>query len=279
MAGSVAGLVFYPVKGCAGTAITEARLLERGLEHDRRWMLVDRHSRFVTQRELPALARIRPSLHDGYLRLSLPDGTEVEVPVADEGEPVQVRVWRDEVEALAPSAVADAALAHCFGRPLRLVRFPKSTLRPCDPTYAPAGSHTGFADGFPLLVTSEGSLAELNDALLERGGEPVPMDRFRPNLVLAGLPPRAEDGASRVRLGSGLELLIVKPCARCIVTTTDQATGERRGPEPIATLRRIRPAPGGADVLFGQNLIPALPAGGEARITVGEACELLPAGL
>ncbi len=269
MAGKVTSLVVYPVKGCAGTALGEARLLERGLEHDRRWMVVDRHGRFVTQRELPALARVRPSLGDGRLRLSLPDGAAVEVPVVDEGEPVRVRIWRDEVEALAPSAAADAALARCFDRPLRLVRFPEDTRRPCDPDYAPAGSHTGFADGFPLLVTSEGSLAELNDALLEQGEGPVPMDRFRPNLVLAGLPPRAEDRAGRIRLAGGLELLFVKPCERCIVTTTDQATGERQGPEPIATLRRIRPG-----VLFGQNAVPVLPAGVEARIKVGEGCAL-----
>jgi uncharacterized protein YcbX len=276
MAGRIAGLFVYPVKGCAGTALTQARVLERGIEHDRRWMLVDRNARFVSQRELPGLARVRPSLADGRLLLRLPDGAEVEVPVADEGEPVRVRVWRDEVEALACSAAADVALARCFGRPLRLVRFPEAVRRPCDPAYAPVGSHTGFADGFPLLVTGEGSLAELNDALLERGETPVPMDRFRPNLVLAGLPARAEDRARAVRFAGGLELLLVKPCGRCIVTTTDQATGERTGPEPIATLGRIRRDPGTGGVLFGQNAVPVLPAGGEGRLAVGEACELAP---
>ena len=274
MAGTVARLFVYPVKGCVGTALGEARLLERGIEHDRRWMVVDRNGRFVTQRELPALARVRPSIANGRLSLLLPNGATVEVPISDEGEPVRVRVWRDEVKALVPSADADTALTRCFDRPLRLVRFPEATRRPCDPTYAPDGSHTGFADGFPLLVTSESSLAELNDALLEQGEEPVPMDRFRPNLVLAGLPPGAEDRASRIRFSSGLELLLVKPCARCIVTTTDQTTGERRGPEPIATLRRIRRAPDSGEVLFGQNAVPVLLPDGGVRIATGEPCEL-----
>jgi uncharacterized protein YcbX len=122
---------------------------------------------------------------------------------------------------------------------VRLVRFPESTRRPCDPEFAPEGSHTGFADGFPLLVTSEGSLDELNAALLERGADPVPMSRFRPNIVLAGLPTRAEDHARRLRFAGGLELLLVKPCDRCACHHRRSAHGERIG-SSYATLKRIR---------------------------------------
>src|SRR3712207_5031736 len=125
-----------------------------------------------------------------------------------------------------------------------LVRFPETTRRSCDPASAPPESHTAFADAFPLLVTTESSLQELNDALMERGEEPVPIDRFRPNIVLSGLPRRAEDSTRRIRLARGLELLLVQPCERCIVTTTDQISGERRGEEPLAILRRVRSAPG-----------------------------------
>jgi uncharacterized protein len=276
---TVAGLFVYPVKGCAGTALASARLLERGLEHDRRWMVARAgDGRFVTQREVPGLARVRPSVLADRLALRLPDGTEIAVPLDDSGEPLAVRVWGDEVAAVAPSARADAALSACLGRRLRLVRFPEARRRDCDPDFAPPGSHTGFADGFPLLVTTESSLAELNDALLERGEAPVPMDRFRPNVVLSGPPARAEDRARSVRLEGGPELLLVKPCDRCVVTTTDQATGERTGPEPVATLGRIRRNARTGGVMFGQNAVPALPAGGEARLAVGQACELVPAG-
>jgi uncharacterized protein YcbX len=276
MNGRVAGLFVYPVKGCAGTGLGEARLLARGLEHDRRWMIVTPAGRFLTQREQPALARIRPVLEEGQLTLRFPDGPEVRLPIADEGEPLRVTIWRDEVDAFAVSPAADAALSFYLSRPVRLVRFPEASLRACDPAFAPSGSHTGFADDFPLLVTSLSSLDELNEALLERGAEPVPMTRFRPNLVLAGLPRRAEDEARRFRLASGVEILLVKPCDRCIVTTTDQVTGERMGNEPIATLRRIRRNPGTGGVSFGQNGVPALAAGATVTLSVGEAFELLP---
>jgi uncharacterized protein YcbX len=276
MNGRVAGLFVYPVKGCAGTGLGEARLLARGLEHDRRWMIVNSAGRFITQREQPALARILPLLGEGELTLRFPDGSELRLPIVDEGEPLRVTVWRDEVDAVAVSTTADAALSGYLSRPVRLVRFPEASLRACDPAFAPSGSHTGFADAFPLLVTSLSSLDELNDALLERGAEPVPMTRFRPNLVLAGLPRRAEDEASRLRLTSGVEFLLVKPCDRCIVTTTDQVTGERMGNEPIATLRRIRRNPGTGGVSFGQNGVPVLAAGATVTLRVGEAFELLP---
>ncbi len=276
MNGRVAGLFFYPVKGCAGTPLTRATLLARGLEHDRRWMIVTAPGRFLTQRERPALARIRPAVLGDELALHLPEGPEIRVPITDEGRRIRVTVWRDEVDAVAPSAAADAALSAYLDRPVRLVRFPETARRACDPTFALPESHTAFADAFPLLVTTESSLEELNDALAERGEEPVPMDRFRPNIVLAGLPRRAEDGAGRIRLASGAELLLVQPCERCIVTTTDQLTGERRGEEPLATLRRIRPAPGSRAVLFGQNAVPILPATAMATLAVGEPVELLP---
>lgn len=273
MKGTIGGLYFYPVKACSGASLTSATLLERGIKHDRRWMIVDRHGRFVTQRELPALTRVRPELRADRLRLALPDGAVADLPVDDGGEPVTVLVWRDTVEAVAPSPEADWALSACLGRALRIVRFPEVATRPCDPAYAPEGSHTAFADGFPLLIVSEGSLDALNAAIMERGGEPVPMERFRPNVVLTGLPPWAEDEARVVRpaAGGGAPLLLAKPCERCVVTTTDQVTGERMGPEPIATLRRLR---AGGRIVFGQNAVPALADGGTLRLAVGDAVAL-----
>jgi uncharacterized protein YcbX len=277
MRATVAGLFVYPVKGCAGTALASARIEERGLEHDRRWMVVTPAGRFLTQRELPALARVRPTVDaSGGLRLSLPDGTDLPLSPGDHGEPLQVRVWRDEVESLAPSPQADAALTRHLGRPVRLVRFPDGARRVCnEPEFAPEGSHTAFSDGYPILVTTEASLDELNSALLERDAAPVPMSRFRANIVLTGPPTRAEDHAGRLRFEGGLELLLVKPCDRCAVTTVDQETGERTGPEPISTLKRIRRNPRTGGVMFGQNAVAVLPAGGVGRVTVGEGCELV----
>jgi uncharacterized protein YcbX len=274
--GRIAGLFVYPVKGCAGTALDEALLTPRGLAHDRRWMIADRATgRFVSQRELPLLARLRPRLQDGVLHLSLGGEAELALPDNAGGAPVTVQVWGDVVEALAVEPAADRALSAWLGREVRLVRFPESAIRPCDPAYAPPGSHTAFADGFPLLVTSEGSLAELNAALAGAGAAPVPMNRFRPNLVLADVPARAEDESAAILLDGGVRLLLVKRCDRCVVTTIDQASGEKTGKEPLATLARIRRNVPTGGAWFGQNAVPLLADGATAPLRVGDACALV----
>ncbi|MEK0086139.1 MOSC domain-containing protein [Benzoatithermus flavus] len=275
--GRIAGLFVYPVKGCAGIALREALLTPRGLAHDRRWMIVGPDGRFLSQRELPRLARIRPALVEAALRLALGGEVELLVPDVARGAPLPVRVWGDTVEALAVDPALDRALSDWLGREVRLVRFPESGFRPCDPTYAPPGSHTAFADGFPLLVTSEGSLAELNVALSQAGAAPVPMDRFRPNLVLAGVPARAEDESAAIRLEGGTRLGLVKRCDRCVVTTIDQSRGERTGKEPLATLARIRRNVPTGGAWFGQNAVPLLADGGVARLRVGQGCTLVQA--
>lgn len=271
--GRIAALWTYPVKGCRGVALAEASLEPRGLAHDRRWMIVTPDGRFRTQRELPLLATIDAVVADGRLRLRR-GGEELAVPAADVGEPMAVTVWSDRVEALCPDAGVDAALSGWLGQPVRLVRFPERVRRRCGSDHARPQDHTAFADGFPLLVATDGSLCEVNDALLERGEEPVAMERFRPNVVLSGVPPRAEDAHQRVQLAGGAALLLVERCDRCVVTTTDQRTGERLGPEPLATLRRIRrnAATGGA--WFGQNAVPVLPDGQAVPLRVGQAVRL-----
>lgn len=270
----IAGLFIYPVKGCAGIPLATARLTARGLEHDRRWMIVDPGGRFRTQREMPQLATIRPELVGDTLRLTLGDGAPLLVPLAEEGQPVEVRVWRDQVSARSVAPEVDDALSAWLGRPMRLVRFPEQSVRPCDPAYAPTGSHTGFADGFPLLVTSEASLAVLNDALAEGGSPPVPMGRFRPNIVLADIPAGAEDRHAAIEFEDGLELDLVKRCDRCVVTTIDQASGERTGAEPLATLKRIRRNPDTRGAWFGQNAVPRFGLQQSPQLTVGDACTL-----
>lgn len=267
----IAALAIYPVKSCRGIALREAVLTERGLRHDRRWMIVDAAGKFRTQRELPQLATLRTAIDGDRLVLGI-GARDVELALDDdEGEPMTVTVWRDSVQAVRPAPAVDGLLSQWLDRQVHLVRFPEAGLRPCDPTYAAPGAHTGFADGFPLLVTGEGSLAELNDAMRERGAEPVPMTRFRPNLVVAGVGPRTEDHHRRLELGGGAALELVKPCDRCVVTTTDQKTGERHPSEPIATLSRIRRNPRTRGVWFGQNAVPLL-AAGETVLRVGQAC-------
>lgn len=258
--GTIAELWCHPLKGARGVALEEARLGPLGLDHDRRWMLVRPDGRFLSQREEPRLARLVARVEADRLALELGD-TRLHLPLDDRGEPVLVTVWGDRVEAVAPDPAADRALSAALGRPLRIVRFPEAAVRACDPAFAPPQSRTAFSDGYPLLVTSTSSLAALDAAILERGGEPVPMRRFRPNLVLAGLPAWAEDRAARLRLGDGALLHLVKPCGRCVVTTTDQASGERLGPEPIATLRALGRDFLGEGPCFGQNAVPELPAG------------------
>lgn len=270
----IAGLFVYPVKGCAGIALDVAELSARGLAHDRRWMIVTSAGRFQIQRELPRLATLRPTLVNGRLRLALGDELELAVPVADLGEPFRVVVWRDEVTALAVDPEVDRALSAWLGKSVRLVRFPEHALRPCDPQYAPDGSHTGFADGFPLLVTSEGSLAELNTALGDAGAPPVPMSRFRPNLVLGGAPAGAEDRCRTLVIDDDVALAFVKRCDRCVVTTVDQASGVKTGKEPLATLKQIRRNLRTGGAWFGQNAVPRLAGQATATLRVGDGCEL-----
>lgn len=271
--GHIAALWTYPVKGCRGVALTEALLEPRGLAHDRRWMIVTPDGRFCTQRELPLLATIDAEVTEGRLRLRH-GAEELSVPATDVGEPMAVTVWTDRVEALRPDAAADAALSAWLGRSVRLVRFPDRARRRCDPDHAGIDDHTAFADGFPLLVTSEGSLREVNDVLLERGEAPVPMERFRPNVVLSGVAPRGEDAHRRVDIPGSAALRLVKRCDRCVVTTTDQRTGDRLGIEPLATLRRIRRNASTGGVWFGLNAVPVLPEGDRAWLRVGQVVRL-----
>ncbi|MCS6879297.1 MAG: MOSC N-terminal beta barrel domain-containing protein [Geminicoccaceae bacterium] len=263
----IAGLWIYPVKAARGQALAEVELGPLGFAFDRRWMIVREDGRFLTQREEPRLARLVPRLEPDRLRLFF-DGEALELPLAELGTPLEVRIWNDRLVALAPDPRADRALSRWLGRRVRIVRLIEDRARPCDPAFAPPGSRTAFTDGFPLLVTNEASHAALDRAILARGGAPVPVERFRPNLLLAGLPAWAEDAGGRLVFQDGTMLLLVKPCSRCIVTTTDQHTGARTGPEPLAALRALGRDRRGEGPTFGQNAVPVL-RGGPARLRLG----------
>jgi uncharacterized protein len=244
----LSALHVYPIKSCGGIAVHEWEVDERGLRHDRRWMLVDETGCFMSQRRFPRMALIGVRIeHDGLI-VDAPEMPSLNVPFQPQaGRLVLVRVWDDLVESLTVSDDADRWFEEFLGVRCRLVYLPDRSLRPVDPAYGGPGDQVGLADGFPFLLISEASLADLN-ARLE---QPVPMNRFRPNLVISGCEPFAEDAWKLVRIGR-ITFRVVKPCSRCTITTVDQRTATT-SKEPLRTLTRFRRA--GSKVFFGQNLI------------------------
>lgn len=270
----LSGLFVYPVKSLRGFAVTEAAVDELGIVGDRRFLVIDGDGRFLTQRTAPRMARIDARLAADSLVLSAEGAGQVAVPLRSTATS-QIRttsVWRSHGLLVDDCGDESAAwLTQAVGSSCRLVRIGASFRRPVlqKPRYAvgvtPAApdliegrvvtaDRVNFADGYPFMAVGEASLAELNARLRGRGEAPVPMDRFRPNLVIAGTDAFAEDSWQRVRIG-GIEMRGAGPCARCIVTTTDQHTGER-GVEPLRTLAAYRrDADDPSNVNFGQNLI------------------------
>jgi hypothetical protein len=265
----VAALNVYPVKGLKGIALQEARCTARGLEHDRRWMVVDGDGVFLSQRSHPRMATVWTDIDAHALTLSAPDVDPVEIALDAQGPTLRVRVWKSELDAVAVSAPADRWLSEYLGFACRLVHMPDSSERQSPEAYGGAGHLVGFADAFAYLVVGEASLTDLNARLAQRGHAPLPMNRFRPNIVVSGGAPYAEDDWGEVRVGAAA-LRGVKPCGRCQVTTTDQATGEVRGPEPLATLATYRES-AQYGVMFGANCI----ALQEGRIRVGDAVSVV----
>ncbi|MFD7664308.1 MOSC domain-containing protein [Streptomyces sp. NPDC059788] len=262
----------YPVKSVAGSGPGEAVVEPWGLAGDRRWMLVDAGRRFVTQRARPRLATAAAEeLPGGALRLTAPDLPPLTVEVPEPGATVTVEVWGDKVEAVPASGAAAEWFSGFLGAAVELVHLDDPAgRRPADPAYARPGETVSFADGFPLLVTTTSSLDALN-SLVAQGGHaeesPLPMDRFRPNVVVDGTAPWDEDEWQRIRIGE-VVFRVVKPCGRCVMTTTDQRTGQR-GKEPLRTLARHRRF--GDQLVFGQNLIPE----GTGTLRVGDPFEVL----
>lgn len=248
MTAKVSGLFVYPIKGVRGIALERARVERRGLAGDRRFMVVDETNTFLTQRTHPALARVDATF-DGDALVIESDGLgEVRVPRAPEGPEVSVTVWKSTVRAVAMAGAPSEWFAALLGLRATLVYMPETAERPCSEKYGAPGDIVSFADAFPLLVANEASLDDLN----ARMETPLPMDRFRPNVVVSGAPAWDEDAWRRVRFGA-VGARIVKGCDRCVVTTTDQRTGAR-GAEPLktlATFRKIESA-----VYFGQNACP-----------------------
>ena len=259
----ISSLHVYPVKSLRGTDTEQAVVEPWGLAGDRRWMLVDAAAgTAVTQREQPSLtrveARLAPAGTSGVV-LRVPGRAPLHVPAPPPGPLETVRLFSDKVEVLPAGSAADELLSAWLGAAVRLVHLDEPAVRrPVDPDYALPGETVSLADAYPLLLTATASLDALNSLIAagDRAEEgPLPMNRFRPSVVVDGTEAWAEDGWRRIRIGD-VPFRVARPCARCVVTTTDQNTGGR-GREPLRTLGRHRNIDSG--LLFGQNLVPEGP--------------------
>lgn len=261
----LAGLNLYPIKSARGIALSEWDVDDFGLRYDRRWMVVDGGGEFISQRTHPQLALVIPSIEDGALKIEGPGRPPLRVPL----DPLpaiatRVSIWEHSCSASWLGEGPARWFSDFLGCPASLVHMPASTIRPANPVFAPAGTRVSFADAYPFLLISEASLVDLNRRLRV----PLPMNRFRPNLVVAGCEPYEEDDWRSIRIGE-IPLEIVKPCDRCVITTTDQMTAER-GKEPLRTLATYRNVDG--KVLFGQNVVHR----GRGRLQVGDRVLLVP---
>lgn len=248
----LSALYRYPLKSGQGESLQQITLDKLGLDGDRRWMLVDEASgRFLTQRAVAQMSQLSALYNErGGLTLSAPGHSAIDVALP--GADAELRggtIWRDTLRVPDAGAAAAAWVSDFVGKPTRLVQVPLERARATEAGYGKDDDQVAFADGFPLLLIGQASLEDLS----QRVGRPLEMLRFRPNLVIEGSSAYAEDGWKRVRIGD-IEFRLVKPCARCILTTIDPQTGERSADrEPLATLQQYRAQEDGA--MFGQNLV------------------------
>ncbi len=245
---TLSGLYVYPIKSCAGISLQISDLSATGLRHDRSWMLVDETGEFMSQRAHPRMALISIRFAPERLIVNAPEMNELEIPLQNEtGNHIDVRVFGDTNRGALVSEEADRWFTEFLAFPCRLVHKPDDDPRLVDSSFAQSGDQVSFADGFAFLLISEASLEDLNGRL----EDPLPMNRFRPNFVIRGCGPYAEDGWSRLTIG-GVPFRVAESCPRCAITTVDQRTGTR-GKEPLRTLATYRKSEG--EVYFGRNLI------------------------
>jgi len=258
-------IMVYPLKSAREISLKNSFLEQRGLVHDRRWMVVDNFARFISQRTHPEMALLKTEIVDKTLRLSAPGMSELDLPIFQtEGISQMVEIWGDRCEALEADKHSESWISDYLGVKCKFVFMPDSSNRQVDQEYAIGSNKVAFSDGFPLLLISESSLNDLNNRITEE----ITVKRFRPNLILKNTPPYQEDNWKAIRIGE-CELQIVKPCSRCVLTTVDPQTGVFSGREPLKTLAKYRKFNG--EVLFGQNLIPH----SSGKIEIGMKVEIL----
>ena len=258
-------IIVYPVKSASEIPLKNSNLEQRGLAHDRRWMVVDDSAQFISQRTSPEMALLKTEIDERTLRLNAPGMVELQLPLFQkEGTPQMGEIWGDRCEALAADKQAESWISDYLGKRCNFVFMPDHSNRQVDSDYAIGRNQVAFSDGFPLLLISEASLLDLNS----RVPEEITMKRFRPNLVVKNTAPYQEDNWEAIRIGDCV-LQIVKPCSRCVLTTVDPEIGEFSGREPLQTLAKYRKFNG--KVVFGQNLIPL----SSGKIEVGMKVQIL----
>ncbi len=256
---SVSELFVYPVKSARGMAKARARVAATGFEWDRQWMLVDAKGTFLSQRTHPQLTRIVPELTDAALVLHASGVPALRVPLDHRGDEVPVRVWKDACVGVDQGGAAHEWVSRVVGEAVRLVRVAPDMERAANPQFAGATpAPLGFPDGYPLLVCNRASLEDLNERLPQR----IPIERFRPNIVVSGLPAWAEDRVDTLTIGA-VTLRLVKPCTRCSIPSLDPLTGEP-STDPLPVLRKFRFDRALLGVTFGENAV----------ITRGTGCEI-----
>lgn len=266
----VASLHVYPVKGARGIALATAEVLTFGIRHDRRFMVLGQSGTFVTQRSHPRMALVDVGIDapQDRLTLSAPSGRRCSVALHPEGPSRRTRVWNDDVDAVDVGGDGAAFFSEFLGEPCEFVFMPEGSVRPVEAPYGREGDRVGFADAYPVLIASLASLSDLNERLRKTNEAAIPMNRFRPNIVIGPEEtiPYAEDDAATMRIGHA-RFRTPKPCSRCVVTTVDQATGTA-GKEPLKTLARYRTVDN--KVLFAVNAIPDVALGAAATIALGD---------
>ena len=261
----LSNLTYYPIKACRGFDVAESQVERMGLANDRRMMVVTPAGEFLTQREYPRLALVTPAVKNGMVTLSAPNFDSLQFGIQSTGTPTSVNIWKSkDVSAIDQGDESAQWLSDWLGVSVRLAHVADGFKRKLNPEYAiNADDHTGFADGYPILIVSEESLLDLNSRL----DSAVPMNRFRPNIVVKGSDSFAEETWKRIRIGN-VEMALVKPCARCMVTTIDKDT-LAKSKEPLKTLSTYRKQELG--VIFGMNIIPL----NEGVVRVGMSVEVL----
>ncbi|HHZ87498.1 MAG TPA: MOSC domain-containing protein [Chromatiales bacterium] len=262
----LAQINIYPIKSTRQIRLDSAKVEARGLQWDRRWMLIDQDGKFITARQQPRLATVDTQISGDSLLISADGQAQITLPlISAQDSTTRVQIWRDQCDAAATSEQANEWFTRYLGIDCRLVHQPAQSHRGVNLEYGDATDEVSFADGFPLLLISQASLTDLNRKLSSN----VPMRRFRPNVVIDDCDAFAEDDWNRLRIGD-IEFRAVKRCSRCIFTTIDPLTGIKDADgEPLRTLSQYRRGKGG--VFFGQNLIPA----GSGTLQIGDSIKIL----
>ena len=259
----VSNLSIYPVKSCREVKQNSTLIEKFGLKNDRRWMVVDENGVMLTQRKIAKMCLIQPELTKTGLTLSTESMDTLYVETPSSSKKCNVKVWADHCQAFDAGDDAASWLSHVLSTKCRLVYFPDNEFRQVDLDYANEGDKTAFSDGFPLLLISQASLDDLNQRL----SIPIKMNRFRPNIIVEGCEPFAEDSWKKIRIGE-VTYRIVKPCSRCVIPNINIETAERED-EPTKTLNRYRKREN--KIFFGQNVI----ANETGLIDVGMTVEVI----